>query len=987
MEIVAKSVDNRLGKDIVSYTLLNSDYENQVVLRENELKEKIRNKDIVVNNAILCSDGTLKGKYYSLDCILQYKNGTLCNFREQDVCILRVHNNGIAVILMWSGVDEVELDTLLRGQYNILNIKSLKRLINASKQQALKDKVRRQRVNMQKLLETVGDRNIEWSITEFKGYMDYKGYEYGINHGELSGVSCKCEIVHVPVGITKIQNLFEHTPSQHTQLIISYTVTEIGDLVKNRGKEVIKLRNIWFQGTKYGYTGNYKGIRYIEFSDICNMPCGNTINGIYNDCKVWVKSDRRCKKLTESFSNCTESVINIRVKSMEFSFSYCKQCKILVKGIHVRMSFRECSNCIINVSTGESHSINNEVVYESLNGDKNCSISVCMMYIKDSLNRLTDCRVDIRDDEKYAGTINLGSIGDWCSNTGFGGDRTDVMKLPACDSVIISELNNYKRIELNMYKGGKYSTYKFSGKPREIVYNINSGCEVDTCLFSEYIGGSVSNYDNTSNGSVISIRSRQTVTRLTGSRYSNLTHEIISMLPKTITDIESEVIYQAKVFDSADFPSMSIIKKETMTLNTIKYDCSNSNALRTLILDSNIREIESLGSYAFVIEDLFIGDGIERLSDSMIDELKSVCGYGIRIAVIKGGRIENILRINGINTICVSNSDEARLLFGLKCNVAYKQKLRLLIGGESWEKDIIDKSSDINVRQVYFLERIYRNDERSLRIKSAHEDLDTTKFINTGFSMENLLKSKNGKIEFNDKPVVLNTEYSKPVVDTVNFITNHYKYSDKQLKMLELNDGVEYKCNALLKCKGLSIYEVVNVITSRDDNIVTYMYIEYDNKVVYIACVNDVIMNNTLYIRDKFQLCGGSDYIDIGDRYILSTDTTNKLFSVRVKIHGCDVPDEYAEDIFNAMLKYFIHVKADKNKETIKGNKKGTVFGGISFEKLEIYRVYVSDLVRQVIIGITIRSYTNSLRKTICGYVTDKMSFDEFLAMEAKQGE
>lgn len=215
---------------------------------------------------------------------------------------------------------------------------------------------------------TVGNKNCDWSIENFKRYMDAYSYTYNIDGGVLSNIDKACKIVHVPFGISEV--VIGAGYSDDREYIISPTVTSM--ILTD--DSTIKIKNMYFQFSEIYADESFRctGECAMEISGIAEVPCKSFIHGLYNNSKInkvvlkhrdeheivikdsfnnsQIRKGCLCAgRVESSFNNLTLSKIKLdNIVSLEWSFDDCNNCKITLSNgcniEHIKYCFNDCVN-------------------------------------------------------------------------------------------------------------------------------------------------------------------------------------------------------------------------------------------------------------------------------------------------------------------------------------------------------------------------------------------------------------------------------------------------------------------------------------------------------------------------------------------------------------------------------------------------------------------------------------------------------------------
>lgn len=897
------------GKEIV-YTvadvwsivpLLNMKY-----LTKKRMVKLVLEKKISIENIVVTKTGAVRGKYYSLDCILNYKDNKLIPRNSNDVTVLDIGANDIAIVL-----------TLGEGQMKKYNLKQLLNMhaekkiniVNIDSIEAMQKEVREPTADehIEWLKKTVGDKNVAWTIQDFKDYMNYKGYTYKLSMNSyrpersndmLSDVSPKCKVVHIPCGVHIVQNLFSSLPSKDTKIIISDTVGYIDSIVRQNAEsdQILQLGYIWFQSSKESAVNfmSLSALRNIEFAEECNLPMINCIANAYNNCKVSLKHSKYTAIIEKSFLNNSGSNVEIKVSGIRNCFVGGESNKYTVEFGKMTESLLNLRKSYIKFRAVYSNLVKNmwekSTIDDSLLNLKSCVIRIRTGGIfNNALCNLSNCTI------KYTNKYDIIANGIYgnCESVRIEGMPKGTGYVPCAYKVLIQNNTGFNKIVIEACREYmEYGTYEIQDNNVDIEYKLEKN-EISTQMFNYKKSGG---YNNILPNRHITFSGNTEDLALVGSTYSLLDEDTVKVLPDTVTCVYYSAIYNTPKFDSKDFP---LVKKVVFDIDKMGSDVANNTlkigqygVLHTVILDSNITEV-AFRCDIWNICNLVIGDGVKDLGDNTLSIIKSI--YPIkRIFVVKGSSVDKIFRKNKIGAIRVDSVQSARdMLESDNKMTISKSKLRLLERNNSIIDELDKVTTNRNIYRAYKLVQIrlaiVNSTKLDIDVGNDEVELNKNKFKYTGKIFKPDISDEN-TCKYEDKHIPIANKIINAIMETFDYTEFPDEYIGtgtgagagagtasiygRALKSIAYNNVTMYEIDVA----GLSWY-----ILTIDDEVVYSMYLRNINN------TSEVLINKGLMGTDFY---GAGLYLRAGDTIAHAGDGSCALLDgdiIKSSVHASNI--------------------------------------------------------------------------------------------------
>lgn len=331
------------GDETIGYNLMDvNDNFKTMSVKRSSLISAVKSGQIKVENATITQGPhcAVRGKTYSLES-LSYEDKKTGKFISKGILMLNLE---VGVVAQMSGASvkrlaDVEVVRALRnGQ--IINKEDVEKWITSRNTEA---NIKRHNVQSGVLADIEPDREI--TIATFREFMARHNWKYSIEEETvelggtmytLSNVSPDCEILHIPVGITTVGNIFSSEPTNLKRLVISKTVTRLGDLFPNQAlkMERTNIEEVYIQDREYGIVMEGEGLSNLNITGRVRLPSKKFggLEGVFCNCYINsinfedVRIDRVCKSFNKTKFNFPEVV---RLRQPHIVESY-----INTSGIH-----------------------------------------------------------------------------------------------------------------------------------------------------------------------------------------------------------------------------------------------------------------------------------------------------------------------------------------------------------------------------------------------------------------------------------------------------------------------------------------------------------------------------------------------------------------------------------------------------------------------------------------------------------------------------
>ena len=660
--IVAKIITNQ---GVACYKVVDADNNFESIFRPKNVIVATLKRGVQIENVKLVGNH-ISGKYYSLDTlpVYDYVNNTITNNKR--VCLKNKNNNQF---LIYSNVGAD------KGFANVVDYNTVCELIRSNSIANIKVEVGSIKIaceteitehlsiatSAHDLDKEVRDPSILWTIATFDKYMKSHGFTYEISKNNdneivLKNIDSRCIDVHMPCGVTIVENLYEKPTKNIRTLIFCPTLiafNSIDETTKNNDRErtyisgskliTHVIENLYFQNEV-----TFKPMFHfdnLEIHNVIDLTNFKTIVGRFNNCKLnSVKLSSETNLIDESFNMCAfsnrELLLDVGVSN---SFNNCNLTKVKV-GSHAT-NINNSFNCYIDtLLTLESIDFSDAVGLKSMNGSFK---GTTKLYRID----LTGCK-------------NLSSIYDGCFSLTYdmtrylGNDFRQGIK-----EVVLPIRDNTNRL----YISGDFCV---GSKIHEITipeYVEVGSATLDADIIN--IKGNSSIFESrtipvvkyTRFNDVKQINLENSITKVTRSSMNNMNKQSqIDMINPSIYDAEfSPSAFASTSFDVLDMRSVKHIKLE-------EYSFYNA-CINTLILGETTPSMpDKMIGQMSSIKNLVILSGVTSVNDNSINKLRSNSIQAIKVYVVKGSAAEKKYnRFRGGMALIVCNNDEEAVIKAL----------------------------------------------------------------------------------------------------------------------------------------------------------------------------------------------------------------------------------------------------------------------------------------------------------------------------------
>ena len=167
---------------------------------------------------------------------------------------------------------------------------------------------------LDRLEKTVCDENSYWTLNDFEYYMKSKGYTYNIENNTIYSVDVRCKYLHIPMGVSKIDCLYNGIPHKDTVIIIPSSVITIFDISTISNRKMTEISSVLFQKSTRAEIGSDKincdGLKLLKITGKANLPDRRVVNNLFNKCEIHkLKYTCRIPGLYGCFNNIKNSEI------------------------------------------------------------------------------------------------------------------------------------------------------------------------------------------------------------------------------------------------------------------------------------------------------------------------------------------------------------------------------------------------------------------------------------------------------------------------------------------------------------------------------------------------------------------------------------------------------------------------------------------------------------------------------------------------------
>lgn len=777
---IIATIRSGINNKMSGFVLLDIDDNNKTLtVTKEQLINVLRQKKLKINNAKL-SGNTIQGTYYSLEKLpynihQQNKYQVLYTDSYGKAKVVHLDNSGVHVLDLCNN----EVINLLRGGY-ILNVDSNSNILC-------------KRINLQSnnnihnnLDKEALDENVEWSLERFRDYMKLKGWSYELKKDKntisdgyyvLSNIHPYCDIIHVPVGVTEVENLYSDIPQKHIKKVIfSNTVVNVHRFIPDyiEHDNYISVGDIIFQKcnkiSRKVNNVDMVGLRKLDITGKITFPssCMNSIESIYEDCiihnKLEIDSNYNIKY---SFRNSKfrQNKLRINCKGLESSFSEIENIKEVYIGNNINIIASSFNNAKIECINFEG-ALN---LYNISNSFKKLNITVADMSKCKNLIRLM-------------------------GNTFFNCSMLETIILPdSITSIAYSVANGTLVKQVKLPK--QLDQLIFDAFNTDTVFIMNKETkELTQNLLMRYEGQTIKSECN-------ELKTIKSQAFISASSYE---YEI--NLPSSICNIEERGFEKSNItiFDSAKFPDLHEIPSKCFL---------NCQKLNIVILDNNIQSIKGQSfRNCNNIDIIILGPNIIEFSASAFSNIQSV--KNPICYAIKGSKAYNEMKKLGIAIIEVTSVDEARdiVLNSRKTAEDKIAKYEIFLDGTIHSKLL----EEPYIKDIGFSYKFINDMYNCEKPENNNLSLDTSKYINIDIdcfpNFRNYIESKNIKINnyadkaddkfiamsnlftylYDTHPILNNTETLHKIIENSNIEILSHCYSSKDRHILACGlSGIE----------------------------------------------------------------------------------------------------------------------------------------------------------------------------------------------------
>lgn len=215
----------------------------------------------------------------------------------------------------------------------------------------------------EKLKSQVGDINVEWSIGDFKYYMNHMGYSYNLyEYGDVSktyildDVDARCSILHTPTGVSQTVCLFKGEVKEPVTIIFGKNFENVNAITWNDNVRISKLH---FQAGGYVHTFAGAGLRGLSIGE-SNLPNVKVLSSMFECCTIdnrvdWDKYEYDGIKCCFD-ELCTSGDINLNAHHLAYSFNKIADTTLNIRNNlkgerNIHGCFHGLNNCKVKISS------------------------------------------------------------------------------------------------------------------------------------------------------------------------------------------------------------------------------------------------------------------------------------------------------------------------------------------------------------------------------------------------------------------------------------------------------------------------------------------------------------------------------------------------------------------------------------------------------------------------------------------------------------
>lgn len=739
-----------------------------------QLVHVLKNKILKVENAKR-NGQTVMGIYSSLD-----KFGTLiCGSNITEIANLC--DNKLVILKQLIHNDEIigAYISNPKGDVKKVSIGELKRIcltsnvVNATFQNGVLDiKAKRQEIELEKPKneyvdiisdEEARDRYCEWTIPRFMKYMEQHNYSYEIRdlnnnvirdnsitfiedkyeklnnktYFKLSNIDKRCKILHVPVGITSLENLWEYNNQtiEMDTVVISKTVTSASEVISKASTNLVRLSGAgvnldtfrWIQTDRFWMQ---------EWQDEDNIELNRNLSGFWYMTILKDYSIAATGRLSDSivfkdlFNRCTLPYIprfNKYEKNVKLTSSFNK---IILNGINRSVDFTNLyevqssfmgitgiERVVIGNTTSSIHSI-----FRVDAGDEDIYINPEVEFKSNSLVQITNSFKHTKNYDEYS-VIDLSeAVKLYTLSSSFMSEDIEEIILP--DSLTVIANGNcmnmkigkkvilpesIRRFDFTSFRCSEVDNLDWSKSQLNVLSShLASYCEADDLIISDnFIKLSMKTFE---------------------SSYIQRIQQA-----NNIETLGTEVFGSSSLlsFDSRIMPKLKILPSKTF------YNCSR---LRTVILGEGIKSVaDDVFIGCKTLSNVVISDTVKELSSTLFRQAAKDSGIIKVFTITNSEAHQKFKNKKNILLFTFDTFEEAvEALNGASTATDnQKNKFKMIMASNEEFKELLVEPYLSNCQRIMTMVKEYKSDVTKESV------LDTSKLDLNGRYIGEILDTKN----------------------------------------------------------------------------------------------------------------------------------------------------------------------------------------------------------------------------------------------------
>lgn len=977
---VVGTLRNKLNiKSIIGYYLWDVESNELKLVGTKDLKRVMCQLDVDFSNITISEPnefGVIRGNKYSLDKLTHIQDGNgisnildkytvMDSYEDNTFLLARFDGTNVDYKLclmeqMYFMVDSVwNYDLKSNTLYPKANIKSTdlkcklrideKRHNDAVKQLNI---VNEQSTNRKEyLLEQAYNKDIVWSIEDFKEFMKLMGWTYSLVRAdsykdmpdklyeetkhcsvfyELNYVDKNCEVLHMPIGVSYCKKLFNEKPKNLNTLIISSTVDGIETLYD------INTNTQQIQGHDY-LLGN--GV-------VCNVKC-DIIDGI----ELGYEKRQEIKQMQIEPLEIHNIYRQTCSKELEQWLRYSKRnfnglCMLNITGelefntkdIQLLRAFNLCTfneipyieclkvnNCFCNIEA------NNQRLELNV---KNIEDSFKKMNLKDnaviifgentrSINySFIDCKFKEVDFSRAIEVSSISSSFKGVSNL----EVFDISNIQTKMDRLTNSLGLCTKLHTILLPKAIRTIGNANADRSSLVKEVVLPEDIDCIYGGCFTSGSCKviypkKVTELSRNYLVSFRNANTFEPVYQNKITKLTTSLTGAygklselkLPNTLESLPDEVFSTSSLseYDSRLLPNVTDIPIRAF----------KESKIQSLILADNIITIgEEFLNQCDYIRTIILGKNINQMPSIVLKDCNP--SALVKVYVVKNSYASKRLRkSNKMIVIEVNSVDEAiEREYGEVTPEKKQSKFEIMLKGTDYES-LLNKHCIGNISYLYPLFKSLADDEEYLQNKI---ELNTNKFKDMSIeSLSNLskrLKYLRDNVELSKNT---NKDNTKRFISLCNLVTTLSNNCD------ELFENINFDNIDITYLDTLAYVDNKNAILlikfKKDKKVVVLLGIIYNNRIVYLTqfwsqqYVKTIPTNSKITLfNTEYNINHSVKYTNIGMGTILiSGDRLENKYSTPPDscVHGFRIPND------------FVNIIEDNIRDTAK------VVGILNFER------------------------------------------------------